>query len=31
VGALTFSLAWPLESDSGDDIDRFGFNIGAPF
>lgn len=31
VGALTFSLAWPLSSDSNDDTDVFGFNIGAPF
>lgn len=31
VGALTFSWAWPLKSEEGDDLERFGFNIGAPF
>lgn len=31
VGALTFSWAWPLKSEEGDQLERFGFNIGAPF
>ena len=31
VGALTFSLAWPLAEYSGDDTEVFNFNIGAPF
>ncbi|WP_455374973.1 outer membrane protein assembly factor BamA [Kaarinaea lacus] len=31
VGALTFSLAWPLAEYAGDDTEVFNFNIGAPF
>jgi outer membrane protein insertion porin family len=31
VGALTFSLAWPLAEYAGDDTETFNFNIGAPF
>lgn len=31
VGALTFSLAWPLVEYEGDDTEVFNFNIGAPF
>lgn len=31
VGALTFSLAWPLIEYDGDDTEVFNFNIGAPF
>lgn len=31
VGALTFSWAWPLKSEPTDSLERFGFNIGAPF
>ena len=31
VGALTFSLAWPIVDYAGDDTEVFGFNIGAPF
>ncbi|WP_455366043.1 outer membrane protein assembly factor BamA [Kaarinaea lacus] len=31
VGALNFSLAWPLISYEGDQTEVFGFNIGSPF
>ncbi|WP_455223107.1 outer membrane protein assembly factor BamA [Kaarinaea lacus] len=31
VGALYFSLAWPLISYEGDRLETFGFNIGTPF
>jgi outer membrane protein insertion porin family len=31
VGALTFSLAWPIVDYAGDKTEVFGFNIGAPF
>jgi len=31
VGALYFSLAWPLISYEGDRLETFGFNIGSPF
>ncbi|MGD8570539.1 MAG: outer membrane protein assembly factor BamA [Gammaproteobacteria bacterium] len=31
VGALTFSLAWPIVDYAGDETEVFGFNIGAPF
>lgn len=31
VGALTFSLAWPLVEYADDDTEVFNFNIGAPF
>ncbi|WP_455208955.1 outer membrane protein assembly factor BamA [Kaarinaea lacus] len=31
VGALNFSLAWPLISYEGDRTEIFGFNIGSPF
>jgi outer membrane protein insertion porin family len=31
VGALNFSLAWPLISYEGDRTEVFGFNIGSPF
>lgn len=31
VGALNFSLAWPLVSYEGDRTEVFAFNIGSPF
>ena len=31
VGALNFSLAWPLISYEGDRTEVFAFNIGSPF
>lgn len=31
VGALTFSWAWPIDSESGDELEKFQFAIGAPF
>ncbi len=31
VGALNFSLAWPLISYNGDRTEVFAFNIGSPF
>jgi len=31
VGALTFSLAWPIVEYAGDDTEVFNFSIGAPF
>lgn len=31
VGALTFSLAWPLIEYDDDDTEVFNFSIGAPF
>jgi outer membrane protein insertion porin family len=31
VGALNFSLAWPLISYEGDRTESFAFNIGSPF
>ena len=31
VGMLTFSLGYPLRSESSDELERFQFTIGAPF
>ncbi|MCG6971077.1 MAG: outer membrane protein assembly factor BamA [Gammaproteobacteria bacterium] len=31
VGALVFNWAWPIDPKEGDEIERFQFNIGAPF
>ncbi|MDH5324756.1 MAG: outer membrane protein assembly factor BamA [Gammaproteobacteria bacterium] len=31
VGALIFNWAWPINSYDGDQMERFQFNIGAPF
>jgi outer membrane protein insertion porin family len=31
VGALVFNWAWPIDPKEGDELERFQFNIGAPF
>jgi outer membrane protein insertion porin family len=31
VGALVFNWAWPIDPREGDELERFQFNIGAPF
>ena len=31
VGALTFNWAWPINKRTGDETERFQFNIGTPF